>query len=59
MTAEETRSRIVRALQRGPMYEGALLLVVGQEGFYRALRALQDKGIIERTPDSPMTWRMK
>lgn len=58
MTDHPTWVYIERALRRGPMYEGALRLVVGRKDFYRALRRMQDKGQIERVPDEPLTWRL-
>jgi hypothetical protein len=55
-----TRLRIVRALQRGPLYEGALRLVLNRPpDFDRALRTLQANGAIVRDlPDNPQTWKV-
>lgn len=54
------QDRIVRALARGPLYEGALALVVGcgDRGLYKALRELERKGIVERAVGEPWTWRL-
>lgn len=53
--------RILRALRSGPLYEGALALVVGcgDRGLYKALRELERKGSIERAVGEPWTWRLK
>lgn len=60
LSAPTTRLRIVRALQNGPLYEGALRLVLDNPpDFARALRTLQDNGTIERNlPDHPQTWKL-
>lgn len=55
-----TRQRIIRALERGPMYEGGLRLVVGAPpDFYDALRTLRTNGAIVRDlPDNPQAWKV-
>ena len=51
--------RILRALQRGPLYEGTIPLVVGAtvRDTGRALSALRSEGLIERTGDG-YTWQV-
>ena len=60
MRREDAKRRILRALRSGPLYEGALALVVGQGwAFDRALQELRREGAVERSPDDPMTWRLR
>lgn len=60
MKREDAKRRILRALRSGPLYEGALMLVVGppDRTFYAALRELRQAGEVERVPSDPMTWRL-
>lgn len=60
MQRKQAKTRILRALRSGPLYEGALMLVVGppDRTFYSALRELRQEGKVERVPSDPMTWRL-
>lgn len=56
-----TADRLTRALRSGPMFEGALYLVFSElptSHVRRNLRHLQTRGVIERTPGQPQTWRL-
>lgn len=59
--ANTLEDRIVRVLKKGPLYEGAIPLVVGGDmrATLQALSALRKAGKVERLPESPMTWRAK
>lgn len=62
MSTTATVERITRALERGPLYEGALYLVIDASPAHirRALAHLQTRGVIERDlPDNPQTWRIR
>ena len=55
-----TRTRILKALEGGPLYEGALGLVLGwPSNMRRVLYQLKDERRIERVPDEPMSWRLR
>lgn len=56
-----TADRIMRALSNGPMYEGALGLVLDYPGdFRRSLGRLAADGRIERDlPDQPLPWKLE
>lgn len=54
-----TPERILRALKSGPLYEGALGLILDwPRDFNAALNNLKVRGKIERDPESPQTWRV-
>jgi DNA-binding IclR family transcriptional regulator len=53
--------RILRALERGPLYEGVLPAIVGTSPAHarRVLRHLQTAGHVARDlPDNPQTWKL-
>jgi hypothetical protein len=54
-----TDERVLRALRSGPLYEGALALVLDEpDDLLLALRRLQKAGRVERMPEQPYTWRL-
>lgn len=61
MKRENTKAKIVRVLQSGPLFEGALGLILGYPSNLRsALRQLKDEGLIERDPNHDgLTWRLR
>ena len=60
-TKVSTADRIVKALEGGPLFEGALGLILGwPANMRRELRRLQDRGLIERDPNyDGLTWRLR
>ena len=56
-----TQHRILRALASGPLFEGALGLILGWPStMRRELRRLQEAGLIERDPNHDgLTWRLR
>jgi hypothetical protein len=61
LAPREARERVLRALARGPLYEGAVPMMANlseREGD-RALRELQRAGRIERQPGAPYTWQVR
>ena len=61
MTGRELR--ILRALARGPLYEGALPIMLpganNSAQIRAALRSLERQGYVERAPElGPLTWRI-
>ena len=61
MAVVSLAARIVEALERGPLYEGALPLIVGgtMRDVIASLSALRREGVVERVPADPMTWRLR
>ena len=61
MTREQVKARIVAALQSGPLYFGALPLIVGatEQEIRGALADLHVESRVERAPEiGPQTFRL-